>query len=45
VVVVTRVLVAWGEVLGCEFSLDVQAAFEVGEVFMEAVGFHAVFDA
>ena len=38
-------MVAWGVVSGWELPLDVQASFEVGEVFVKAPAFHVVLNA
>ena len=43
-VVVMGVWVAWGIVLDWEFPVDVHVAFEVGELFMEAIHLHTVFN-
>ncbi len=40
-----RVWVAWGVVLGWEFMVYVEVAFEVGKAFVKTPAFHAVFDA
>jgi len=45
VVVVVRVWVVWGVVVDWEFSVDVEAAFEVRQSLIETVCLHVVFNA
>src|SRR6266851_3489115 len=44
VVVATRVWMVWGEVAYGEVMPDVHLTLELGELFVEAVCFHPVFD-